>query len=107
MRIARRLVVQRDRTRAWAGQRPFDDPIPLPRGRQLVTLRDAAEFIQKFPKTEQDLDEWQAAKKDACEPTDNKLAPSKQSREAERRRIVEKYVTDLREIIKKLRRLFS
>jgi hypothetical protein len=22
--------------------RPFDDPIPLPRGRALVTLRDAA-----------------------------------------------------------------
>ena len=42
-------------------KRPFDDPIPLPRGRQLVTLKDAAEFIQKLPKAEQDLEEWQAA----------------------------------------------
>ena len=28
----------------------FDDPIPLPRGRQLVTLKDAANYIQKLPK---------------------------------------------------------
>jgi len=39
----------------------FDDPIPLPRGRQLVTLKDAANYIQKLPKSEQDLEEWQAA----------------------------------------------
>jgi len=25
--------------------RPFEDPIDLPRGRQLVTLQDAARFI--------------------------------------------------------------
>jgi hypothetical protein len=37
-------------------------------------------------------------KKDACEPTDNKLAPSKQSKE---------YVMDLREILEKLRKLFN
>jgi hypothetical protein len=42
-------------------------------------------------------------KKDDCEPTDT----TKQSGEAERQRVVEEYVTDLREIIKKLRRLFS
>ena len=41
--------------------RAFDDPIPLPRGRQLVTLKDAANYIQKLPKAEQDLEEWQAA----------------------------------------------
>ena len=28
---------------------------------QLVTLKDAANYIQKLPKAEQDLDEWQAA----------------------------------------------
>jgi hypothetical protein len=33
-------------------KRPFDDPIPLPRGRQLVTLKDAANYIQKLPKAE-------------------------------------------------------
>ena len=42
-------------------KRPFDDPIPLPRDRQLVTLKDAANYIQKLPKAEQDLEEWQAA----------------------------------------------
>ncbi len=41
--------------------RAFDDPIPLPRGRQLVTLEDAAGYIMKLPKTEQDLEEWQTA----------------------------------------------
>jgi hypothetical protein len=33
----------------------------LPRGRQLITLKDAANYIQKLPKAEQDLEEWQAA----------------------------------------------
>jgi len=42
-------------------KRPFDHPIPLPRGRQLVTLKDAAAYIQKLPETEQQLAEWQAA----------------------------------------------
>jgi hypothetical protein len=41
--------------------RRFEDPIPLPRGRQLVTLQDAADYILKLPKAEQDLDEWQTA----------------------------------------------
>jgi hypothetical protein len=45
--------------RGW--KRRFDDPIPLPRGRQLVTLEDAARYIQKLPKTEQQIPEWQAA----------------------------------------------
>ena len=39
----------------------FDDPIPLPRGRHLVTLKDAANYIQKLPEAEQQLGEWQAA----------------------------------------------
>jgi hypothetical protein len=42
-------------------QREFDDPIPLPRGRQLITLKDAADYIMKLPKTEQNLAEWQTA----------------------------------------------
>jgi hypothetical protein len=33
----------------YVTRRHFDDPIPLPRGRQLVTLRDAAEFITELP----------------------------------------------------------
>jgi hypothetical protein len=42
-------------------KRPFDDPIPLPLGRQIVTLRDAAEYARSLPKAEQDPEEWQAA----------------------------------------------
>jgi hypothetical protein len=41
--------------------RKFDEPIPLPSGRKLVTLRDAADYITGLPKTESDLPEWQAA----------------------------------------------
>ncbi len=40
--------------------RGFADPIELP-GKNLITLRDAALYITKSPKAEQDADEWQAA----------------------------------------------
>jgi hypothetical protein len=46
---------------ATGWKRPFEDPIPLPRGRQLVTLEDAAAYIMKLAKAEQDLLEWQTA----------------------------------------------
>jgi hypothetical protein len=42
-------------------KRPFEDPIPLPRGRQLVILQDAADYIMKLSKADRDLPEWQAA----------------------------------------------
>jgi hypothetical protein len=42
-------------------RRTFDDPIPLPDGRKLVTLHDAATYIRKLPKREHDAPEWQAA----------------------------------------------
>jgi hypothetical protein len=45
--------------RGW--QRRFDDPIALPRGRQLVTSEDAGKYITKPPKVEHDAKEWQAA----------------------------------------------
>jgi hypothetical protein len=45
--------------RGWSTS--FDDPIPLPRGHQLVTLQDAAGYIMKLPKAEQKLEEWQTA----------------------------------------------
>lgn len=47
------------KTRGW--QRRFDDPIALPNGRRLVTLEDAALYIQMLPKKEQDLPHWQTA----------------------------------------------
>jgi hypothetical protein len=45
--------------RGW--KRPFDDPIPLPRGRRLVTLQDAGNYITKLPKAEHEAPEWQTA----------------------------------------------
>jgi hypothetical protein len=42
-------------------RRRFDDPTPLPRGRQFVTLQDAGNYITKLPKAEHDAKERQAA----------------------------------------------
>jgi hypothetical protein len=44
---------------SWS--RKFDEPIPLPDGRTLVSLRDAATFITALSKEEAALLEWQAA----------------------------------------------
>ena len=33
----------------------------MPNGRQLLTLKDAADYITKLPKKESDLPEWQTA----------------------------------------------
>src|ERR1700694_3011090 len=41
--------------------RPFDDPIVLPKGKVIVTLKDAAAYIMALPKSEQQSPEWQAA----------------------------------------------
>jgi hypothetical protein len=42
-------------------RRPFDDPIPLLRDRELVTLQNAGKYITKLPKAEHEAPEWQAA----------------------------------------------
>jgi hypothetical protein len=42
-------------------KRRFEEPIPLPRGRQLVTLEDAGRYITRLPKAEHEAAEWQAA----------------------------------------------
>jgi hypothetical protein len=42
-------------------QRKFFDPIILPDGRELLTLRDAAEYITALPKAEHDDADWQVA----------------------------------------------
>jgi hypothetical protein len=39
----------------------FFDPIESPKGKPLITLRDAANYIMKLPKAEHDAEEWQAA----------------------------------------------
>jgi hypothetical protein len=45
--------------RGW--KRRFDDPIPLPDGRQLVTLKDAGDNVTRLPKAVHEAAEWQAA----------------------------------------------
>ena len=42
-------------------QQFFRDPIKLPDGRVLSSLRDAGEFVQMLPKATLDRPEWQAA----------------------------------------------
>jgi hypothetical protein len=39
----------------------FVDPIVLPDGHELLTLRDAAEYITTLPKPEHDAADWQVA----------------------------------------------
>lgn len=39
----------------------FREPIELPDGNALVSLRDASSYITRLPKTEHDAREWQAA----------------------------------------------
>jgi hypothetical protein len=45
--------------RGWKSA--FDDPIPLPSGRKLVALLDAATYVTKLPKKDADTAERQAA----------------------------------------------
>jgi hypothetical protein len=44
---------------AWSAE--FSEPIELPDGLTFRTLRDAATYILKLPKADQDTKEWQAA----------------------------------------------
>jgi hypothetical protein len=43
----------------WSRQ--FEDPILLPNGRELVTLKHAADYIMTLPKAEQKHERWQTA----------------------------------------------
>jgi hypothetical protein len=57
-------LLGRDRQRrftelSWSDK--FSEPIPLPRQKPLITLRDAALYITKLPKAEHNAKEWQAA----------------------------------------------
>jgi hypothetical protein len=57
--VAAKTTLARRAASGW--KRPFDEPIPLPRGRQLVTLEDAGKYMTKLPKAEHKAPEWQAA----------------------------------------------
>jgi hypothetical protein len=41
--------------------RPFDQPVPLPKGAPARTLRDAANYIRRLPKSKRDRLEWRLA----------------------------------------------
>jgi hypothetical protein len=41
--------------------RDFEEPIELPKGRMLRTLRDAGNYITRLPKAVHSAAEWQAA----------------------------------------------
>jgi hypothetical protein len=42
---------------AVSWDRPFAEPIELPKGKKLITLRDAAHYVTKLPKAERDAEE--------------------------------------------------
>jgi hypothetical protein len=42
-------------------ERAFDQPVPLPSEPPARTLRDAANYIKKLPKSEHDSPEWRLA----------------------------------------------
>lgn len=44
---------------SWDTELP--DPIPVPRGSPLATLRDAGDYITKLPKSQHDAKPWQTA----------------------------------------------
>ena len=48
---------------ATGWDRTFADPIPLPDGGELCTLRDAGTYISKLPKREHDAPAWRTAVK--------------------------------------------
>jgi hypothetical protein len=39
----------------------FDEAIPVPKGKPLMTLKDAADYITRLPEAEQHHPAWQAA----------------------------------------------
>jgi hypothetical protein len=41
--------------------RRFDSPIKAPDGLELVTLRDAGEYVQALPRSKDERPEWQIA----------------------------------------------
>jgi hypothetical protein len=47
---------KKDKSSVHGWSRAFDDPIPLPDGRELRTLRDAGNSIANLPKREHDAD---------------------------------------------------
>ena len=58
VRATRRISSSKAPT-GW--KRRFDEPIPLPSGHQLITLKDAGNYITKLPKAEHTAPRWHTA----------------------------------------------
>jgi hypothetical protein len=52
-------LILRKAPKGW--KRPFENPIDLPRGRRLVSLEDAGNYITELPKAEHATAEWRTA----------------------------------------------
>lgn len=55
---------------SWS--RKFDDPIPLPDGRTLRTLQDAADYMMQLSKADQELQHWKDAGEAAIMAAENR-----------------------------------
>ena len=53
--------------------RAFEDPIPLPSGKPLMTLRQAGEYISKLPAKTQKQPHWQLATEMLLHAADGKI----------------------------------
>jgi hypothetical protein len=53
------MTTPRGTDRGW--YREFEEPIPLPKGRRILTLMDAGDYVTKLPEAEHTAPEWQAA----------------------------------------------
>ena len=56
-----RPVADGDESGVTCRDRPFAQPVPLPKGPPAQTLRDAADYIRKLPQPERDCPEWRLA----------------------------------------------
>src|SRR5258706_10489888 len=64
--LSARLSLRQGHAQFVPWDKEFFDPVILPSGRKLVTLRDTALYITKLPKAEHATAEWRAAKKRRC-----------------------------------------
>jgi hypothetical protein len=53
----------------WSAR--FDDPIPLPSGGEIATLREAGDYIIALPEREHSLTHWQTAMRCLIEAAEN------------------------------------
>lgn len=75
---------------------PFFDPIILPDGRKLITLKDAATYITSLPKKEAALPEWHRGA-DVVQPRRRPHDGANRRIEALHRNVVREFKSDRKE----------